>query len=72
MHAARKQGELSSEQINQIWMQVQKESLGDAIKLDKELPKVKKWVDFLEEKSVGGDPAVLDLLAALELRGALA
>lgn len=34
-----------------------------ALKLDKELPKVKKWVDFLEEKSIGGDPAVLDLLA---------
>lgn len=33
-----------------------------ALKLDKELPKVKKWVDFLEEKSIGGDPAVLDLL----------
>ena len=33
-----------------------------AVKLDKELPKVKKWVDFLEEKSVGGDPAVLNLL----------
>lgn len=36
VHAARKQGELSSEQINQIWMRVQKESLGDAVKLDKE------------------------------------
>ncbi|MCX7192546.1 MAG: hypothetical protein NTY60_02825 [Proteobacteria bacterium] len=34
-----------------------------AIKLDKELPAVKKWVEFLEEKSISNDPAVLDLLA---------
>lgn len=33
-----------------------------ALKLDKELPKPKKWIDFLEEKSIGGDPSVLDLL----------
>jgi hypothetical protein len=33
-----------------------------AIKLDKGLPKVKKWVDYLEEKSIGGDPVVLSLL----------
>ncbi len=33
------------------------------LKLDTELPAVKKWVDFLEEKSISNDPAVLDLLA---------
>lgn len=33
-----------------------------ALKLDKDMPQPKKWVDFLQEKSVGGDPAVLDLL----------
>lgn len=33
-----------------------------AIKLDKDLPQPKKWVDFLTEKSVSGDPTVLDLL----------
>jgi len=36
VHSARKQGELSTDQINQIWMKVQSESLGDAIKLDKD------------------------------------
>ncbi len=36
VHSARKQGELSSDQINQIWMKVQSESLGEAIKLDKD------------------------------------
>lgn len=33
-----------------------------AIKLDKELPAPKKWVEFLTEKSIDGDPIVLDLL----------
>ena len=33
-----------------------------ALKLDKELPAPKKWVDFLTEKSASGDPTVLDLL----------
>jgi oligoendopeptidase F len=36
VHSARKHGELSSDQINQIWMKVQSESLGSAIKLDKD------------------------------------
>jgi oligoendopeptidase F len=31
VHAARKQGELTPDQINEIWMRVQAESLGDAI-----------------------------------------
>jgi oligoendopeptidase F len=31
VHAARRQGELRSEEINQIWMEVQAESLGDSI-----------------------------------------
>lgn len=34
-----------------------------AMKLDKELPPAKKWVDFLEEKSINNDPAILNLLA---------
>jgi len=33
-----------------------------AIKIDKDLPKPKKWIDFLEEKAINNDPAVLDLL----------
>ena len=33
-HAARQQGELSSEQISEIWLQVMGESLGPAIKLN--------------------------------------
>jgi oligoendopeptidase F len=32
VHAARKEGELTPDQINAIWMEVQHESLGDAIK----------------------------------------
>jgi oligoendopeptidase F len=31
IHTARRQGELRTEEINQIWLDVQKESLGDAI-----------------------------------------
>ena len=31
IHAARREGELTPEQINQFWLEVQKESLGDAI-----------------------------------------
>jgi oligoendopeptidase F len=31
VHTARRQGELRTEEINQIWLDVQKESLGDAI-----------------------------------------
>jgi oligoendopeptidase F len=31
VHTARRQGELKTEEINQIWLDVQKESLGDAI-----------------------------------------
>ncbi len=31
VHTARRQGELKTEEINQIWLEVQKESLGDAI-----------------------------------------
>jgi oligoendopeptidase F len=31
VHTARRQGELKTEEINQIWLQVQQESLGDAI-----------------------------------------
>jgi oligoendopeptidase F len=31
VHLARRQGELKTEEINQIWMDVQRESLGDAI-----------------------------------------
>ncbi len=34
VHAARKNGELSADDIGDIWMAVQKESLGDAIKFD--------------------------------------
>ncbi|VAX05731.1 Oligoendopeptidase F [hydrothermal vent metagenome] len=34
IHAARKNGELSADDIGDIWMAVQKESLGDAIKFD--------------------------------------
>lgn len=34
-----------------------------AIKIDKDMPPPKKWGDFLEEKSVGQDPVVLELLA---------
>lgn len=33
-----------------------------AMKIDADLPKPKKWVDFLEEKAVGGDPVVMSLL----------
>jgi len=36
IHNERLKGELSSEQISEIWMQVQKESLGDAIRFDEE------------------------------------
>lgn len=36
LHDARKQGELSTEEINQIWMQVQSESLGPALRFDEE------------------------------------
>ncbi|MBP01770.1 MAG: hypothetical protein CMM25_03020 [Rhodospirillaceae bacterium] len=35
VHAERRNGELSLERINQIWMQVQSDSLGPAIRLDK-------------------------------------
>jgi len=34
VHAARKNGELSADDLGAIWMAVQKESLGDAIRLD--------------------------------------
>ena len=34
VHTARKQGELSADELCKIWMTVQKESLGPAIKLD--------------------------------------
>lgn len=33
LHTARKEGELTSEQIGQLWLDVQVESLGDAIKI---------------------------------------
>lgn len=33
VHAARREGELTTEQINAIWLKVQKESLGSAVKL---------------------------------------
>lgn len=33
LHTARREGELTSEQIGQIWMEVQRESLGDGIHL---------------------------------------
>ena len=33
IHTARREGELTSDQINEIWMGVQRESLGDAVKL---------------------------------------
>ena len=33
-----------------------------AIKLDQQLPAPKKWVEFLTEKSIEGDPVVMDLL----------
>ena len=36
VHDARKEGELSTEQINEIWLEVQKDSLGPAIKFGKE------------------------------------
>ncbi|MEP3264841.1 MAG: M3 family oligoendopeptidase [Hyphomicrobiales bacterium] len=32
IHTARREGELTSDQINEIWMGVQRESLGDAVK----------------------------------------
>jgi oligoendopeptidase F len=35
LHDARKEGELATEQINSIWMEVQKDSLGPALKFDK-------------------------------------
>ena len=34
VHEERRKGELTSEQINGFWMEVQRESLGDAIALD--------------------------------------
>jgi oligoendopeptidase F len=34
LHTARRQGELTSDQIGELWMSVQAESLGPAIKLD--------------------------------------
>ena len=34
VHAARKQGELKTDQLNQIWLEVSRESLGPAIKLN--------------------------------------
>ena len=34
VHDARKEGELSSDQIGDIWLETQKESLGDAIKFE--------------------------------------
>lgn len=34
LHTARQKGELSAEEISKIWMSVQSESLGDAIRLD--------------------------------------
>lgn len=36
VHEARRQGELTSDQIGRIWLDVQKESLGDAIAFDEE------------------------------------
>ncbi len=34
LHSARRQGELSAEQIGKIWLQVQRDSLGEAIAID--------------------------------------
>ncbi len=34
VHTARKEGELTSEQVNEIWLEVSRESLGPAIKLN--------------------------------------
>ncbi|OIO75086.1 MAG: hypothetical protein AUJ57_00765 [Zetaproteobacteria bacterium CG1_02_53_45] len=43
-----------------------------ALTLDKDIPQPKKWVDFLTEKSVSGDPVVLSLLEeAKESHGAM-
>jgi len=36
IHAARKNGELSAEQIGQIWLEVQRESLGPVLSFDPE------------------------------------
>ncbi len=36
VHQKRKDGELSPEEINEIWLNIQKESLGDAFNFDKE------------------------------------